>query len=98
MPEVVFFGGTVPSPVVDGCYQMIDAAEGMLVVGSSLSVYSGLRFCRYAVNQEKPLIILNQGQTRADDLCTHKFSHSPFTLMAQCADHFLSQEQETLHG
>jgi NAD-dependent SIR2 family protein deacetylase len=98
MPEVVFFGGTVPSPVVDGCYQMIDAAEGMLVVGSSLSVYSGLRFCRYAVNQGKPLIILNKGQTRADDLCTHKFSHSPFTLMAQCADHFLSQEQETLHG
>ena len=98
MPEVVFFGGTVPRPVVDECYQMIDAAEGMLVVGSSLSVYSGLRFCRYAVNQEKPLIILNQGQTRADDLCTHKFSHSPFTLMAQCADHFLSQEQETLHG
>jgi len=98
MPEVVFFGGTVPSPVVDGCYQMIDAAEGMLVIGSSLSVYSGLRFCRYAVNQGKPLIILNQGQTRADGLCTHKFSHSPFTLVAQCADYFLSQEQETLHG
>ena len=98
MPEVVFFGGTVPGPVVDECYQMIDAAEGMLVVGSSLSVYSGLRFCRYAVNQGKPLIILNQGQTRADDLCTHKFSHSPFTLMAECADYLLSQEQEALHG
>ena len=86
MPQVVFFGGTVPGPVVDECYQMIDASEGMLVVGSSLSVYSGLRFCRYAVDQGKPLIILNQGQTRADDLCTHKFSGSPFTLMAQCAD------------
>ena len=98
MPEVVFFGGTVPGPVVDECNQMIDAAEGMLIVGSSLSVYSGLRFCRYAVNQGKPLIILNQGQTRADDLCTHKFSHSPFTLMAECADYLLSQEQEALHG
>ena len=50
MPEVVFFGGTVPRPIVDECYQMIDASEGMLVIGSSLSVYSGLRFCRYAVN------------------------------------------------
>ena len=70
VPEVVFFGGTVPGLVVDECYQMIDAAEGMLVVGSSLSVYSGLRFCRYTVGQGKPLIILNQGQTRADDLCT----------------------------
>ena len=98
MPEVVFFGGTVPGPVVDECYQMIDASEGMLVIGSSLSVYSGLRFCRYAVDQGKPLIILNQGQTRADDLCTHKFSSSPFTVMAQCADYFLFNKQEPLHG
>jgi NAD-dependent SIR2 family protein deacetylase len=98
MPEVVFFGGTVPGRVVDKCYQMIDAAEGMLVVGSSLSVYSGLRFCRYAVDQGKPLVILNQGQTRADDICTHKFSRSPFTLMAQCADYLLFNKQEPLHG
>ena len=98
MPEVVFFGGTVPGLVVDECYQMIDAAEGMLVVGSSLSVYSGLRFCRYTVGQGKPLIILNQGQTRADDLCTSKFSSSPFTLMAQCADAFLTNGQEPRHG
>jgi NAD-dependent SIR2 family protein deacetylase len=98
MPEVVFFGGTVPGPVVDKCYQMIDAAQGMLVIGSSLSVYSGLRFCRYAVDQGKPLVILNQGQTRADDICTHKFSRSPFTLMAQCADYLLFNKQEPLHG
>ena len=98
MPEVVFFGGTVPGPVVDECYQMIDAAEGMLVVGSSLSVYSGLRFCRYAIDQGKPLIILNQGQTRADDLCTRKFSDTPFALMAECADAFLTKEQELCHG
>ena len=98
MPEVVFFGGRVPGPVVDECYQVVDAAEGMLVIGSSLSVYSGLRFCRYAVDQGKPLIILNQGQTRADDLCTHKFSSEPFTLMAECADAFLIQKQEPCHG
>ena len=98
MPEVVFFGGTVPGPVVDECYQMIDAAEGMLVVGSSLSVYSGLRFCRYAVDQGKPLIILNQGQTRADDLCTRKFSDTPFALMAECAQALLTKEQELCHG
>ena len=98
MPEVVFFGGTVPGPVVDECYQMIDAAEGMLVVGSSLSVYSGLRFCRYAVDQGKPLIILNQGQTRADDLCTRKFSDTPFALIAECADAFLTKEKELCHG
>ena len=98
MPEVVFFGGTVPRPIVDECYQMIDASEGMLVIGSSLSVYSGLRFCRYAVDQGRPLIILNQGQTRADDFCTRKFSDTPFALMAQCADAFLKNEQEPCHG
>ena len=98
MPEVVFFGGTVPGPVVDKCYQMIDASEGMLVIGSSLSVFSGLRFCRYAVDQDKPLIILNQGQTRADNICTRKFSSAPFALMAECADAFLTNEQEPCHG
>ena len=98
MPEVVFFGGTVPRPIVDECYQMIDASEGMLVIGSSLSVYSGLRFCRYAVDQGRPLIILNQGQTRADDFCTRKFSDTPFVLMAQCANAFLKNEQEPCHG
>jgi len=98
MPEVVFFGGTVPRPIVDECYQIIDASKGMLVIGSSLSVYSGLRFCRYAVDQEKPLIILNQGETRADDFCTHKFSDAPFALMAECADAFLKNEQEACHG
>lgn len=98
MPEVVFFGGTVPRPIVDECYQMIDSSEGMLVIGSSLSVYSGLRFCRYAVDQGRPLIILNKGQTRADDFCTRKFSDTPFALMAQCADAFLKNEQEPCHG
>ena len=101
MPEVVFFGGTVPRPIVDECYEMIDVSQGMLVVGSSLSVYSGLRFCRYAVDQGKPLIILNQGQTRADDICTHKFSEEPFALMAECADLFITNftnKQEPCHG
>ena len=98
MPEVVFFGGTVPGQVVDDCYRMIDASEGVMVIGSSLSVYSGLRFCRYAVDKGKPLIILNQGQTRADDLCTRKFSNSPFTLLAECADALLTNEQEPCHG
>ena len=98
MPKVVFFGGTVPRPIVDECYQMIYASEGMLVIGSSLSVYSGLRFCRYAVDQGRPLIILNQGQTRADNFCTRKFSDTPFALMAQSADAFLKNEQEPRHG
>ena len=67
-----------PLDRVQACYQMIDEAEGLLVIGSSLSVYSGFRFCRYAIQQGKPLIILNAGQTRADELCVRKFDDDPF--------------------
>lgn len=98
MPDVVFFGGTVPKPTVEACYQLIDASQGMMVLGSSLSVYSGLRFCRYAAERGKPLIILNEGQTRADDLCWHKYDTEPFSLLAECAHHLRHAAQEPLHG
>jgi NAD-dependent SIR2 family protein deacetylase len=85
-PDVVFFGGTVPKSTVTQCHALIDQSEGLLVVGSSLSVYSGFRFCRYCAQQNKPVVILNQGKTRADELCLHRFSTEPFTLLQQCAD------------
>ena len=85
-PDVVFFGGTVPKSTVALCHALIDQSEGLLVVGSSLSVYSGFRFCRYIAQQNKPVVILNQGKTRADDLSLHRFSEAPFTLLQQCAD------------
>ena len=92
-------GWTMPPgyPNYSGTWIEVTGTEGMLVIGSSLSVYSGLRFCRYAVDQGRPLIILNQGQTRADNFCTRKFSDTPFALMAQSADAFLKNEQEPRH-
>ncbi len=98
MPEVVFFGGTVPSSTVQASYELIDESAGMIVLGSSLSVYSGLRFCRYAVGKGKPLIILNQGHTRADDLCQQKFDIEPFSLLAQCTKQMVHAHQERLNG
>ena len=47
---------------------LVDAAEALVVAGSSLTVMSGLRFARHAVRQGKPLVIVNHGPTRADDL------------------------------
>jgi NAD-dependent SIR2 family protein deacetylase len=70
----------------------------MLVLGSSLSVYSGLRFCRYATGKGKPLIILNQGHTRADDICQRKFDVEPFALLAECTQHLAQAHQERLNG
>lgn len=72
MPDVVFFGGTVPRERVERVRSAIDRAGALLVVGSSLMVYSGFRFCRQVVAAEKPLLIVNRGATRADELATLK--------------------------
>jgi len=69
-PEVVFFGGNVARPVVEASYAVVDDAGALLVVGSSLTVFSGLRFVRRAHEQNKPVAILNLGETRGDPLAT----------------------------
>ncbi len=71
-PHVVFFGENVPRPRVEQCYAAIDAADALLVAGSSLTVMSGLRFVRYAARAGLPVVILNRGATRGDDLATVK--------------------------
>jgi NAD-dependent SIR2 family protein deacetylase len=68
-PAVVFFGENVPPARVQRAFALCDAADGLLVVGSSLEVYSGLRFVRrVAVERDKPVAILNVGPTRGDAL------------------------------
>jgi len=74
MPDVVFFGGTVPKQRVAACMQALEKADALLVIGSSLQVYSGFRFCRRAVELGKPLAIINPGSTRADGLANLKLS------------------------
>lgn len=66
-PDVVFFGESVPRPRVQRCVDLVDAARGLLVLGSSLSVMSGLRFVRQSAKAGKPVAIVNQGATRGDD-------------------------------
>jgi len=65
-PDVVFFGENVPRERVQQCYAHVDEARALLVLGSSLTVMSGLRFVRYAAKTGKPIAIVNQGQTRGD--------------------------------
>jgi len=64
-PHVVMFGETVVPEKVDACYAVVDAAEMLLVVGTSLQVQSGLRFVRRAYGR-KPIAIVNRGRTRGD--------------------------------
>ena len=68
----MFFGENVPKDRVQRCYAAIDEADALLVVGSSLTVMSGLRFVRYAAKAGLPVVIVNRGVTRGDDLATVK--------------------------
>ena len=67
MPDVVFFGGSVARPTLDAAWAAFDLAEVLLVVGSSLTVFSGYRFVRRAAERGVPVAILNQGPTRGDE-------------------------------
>lgn len=71
-PDVVFFGESVPSDRVEHAMTALDQAEALLVAGTSLSVNSGLRFVRRAVRSGKPVIIVNQGPTKGDELASIK--------------------------
>lgn len=69
-PDVVFFGENVPRERVARAYAMVDAAAALLVAGSSLTVMSGLRFVRHAHKAGVPVVIVNRGATRGDELAT----------------------------
>lgn len=78
-PDVVFFGENVPKDRVERCYAWVAEAEALVVLGSSLQVMSGLRFVKAAHQRGIPIVIVNRGTTRGDDLATYK-------LDAGCAE------------
>ncbi|XP_077917026.1 NAD-dependent protein lipoamidase sirtuin-4, mitochondrial isoform X2 [Halichoerus grypus] len=71
-PDVVFFGDTVNPDKVDFVRRRVKEADSLLVVGSSLQVYSGYRFILTAREKQLPIAILNIGPTRSDDLACLK--------------------------
>jgi NAD-dependent SIR2 family protein deacetylase len=71
-PDVVFFGENVPRSRVDACYALVEGARSLLVLGSSLTVMSGLRFVRRAAALDIPVAIVNLGATRGDPLASVK--------------------------
>ncbi len=78
-PDVVFFGEAVPRDRVDLAFAAVKSADAMLIVGSSLMVYSGYRFAEAAAAAGKPIAAVNLGRTRADHLLTLK-------LQVSCAE------------
>ncbi|MEX0738928.1 MAG: NAD-dependent protein deacetylase [Pseudohongiella sp.] len=81
-PDVVFFGDNVPRPRVDKVFDTLAHSRGLLVIGSSLMVFSGFRFARQAHQVGTPIAILTQGRTRADDLASVKFDAPIAPLLA----------------
>ncbi|MFL6156062.1 MAG: NAD-dependent protein deacetylase [Marmoricola sp.] len=71
-PDVTFFGENVPVDRVRRCQQLVDDAEALVVLGSSLHVFSGRRFVKQAHQRDIPVVIVNRGPTRGDDLATLK--------------------------
>lgn len=71
-PAVVFFGENVPKSRVEEAYLALADSDALLVVGSSLMVFSGYRFARRATDLGKPVVVLNNGLTRADALAALK--------------------------
>lgn len=78
-PDVVFFGENVPRERVDATFAALAASDGLLVVGSSLMVYSGFRFAVAAQERGLPIAVLTQGRTRADPL-------APLKIEAPCGE------------
>lgn len=86
-PDVVFFGENVPVERVQRCYAAVDSLAdlggALLVAGSSLTVMSGFRFVRRAAQLGVPVVIVNRGATRGDDLATYKLDMGCSQFLAE---------------
>ncbi len=71
-PDVVFFGENVAAAVLADAWRLLDEATALLVLGTSLEVYSGRRFVIAAQQRRLPIVLVNRGPGRADDLVTVK--------------------------
>jgi NAD-dependent SIR2 family protein deacetylase len=85
-PDVVFFGENVPRERVDRAFAGVANADAMLIVGSSLMVYSGFRFAEAAAAAGKPIAAINLGRTRADHLIELKISEPIDPVLSALAD------------
>lgn len=84
-PEIVYFGENVPKARVAEAFALVDAADALLVAGSSLTVMSGLRFVRHAAKAGMPVVIVNRGATRGDPLATVKIDAGTSPVLAELA-------------
>jgi NAD-dependent SIR2 family protein deacetylase len=85
-PDVVFFGESVPRERVTAALEAVERADAVLVIGSSLMVYSGYRFAHAASKAGKPIAAVNLGRTRADELLALKVNQPCVAALAFLLD------------
>ncbi len=73
-PNVVFYGDSVPRSIVDEAYAWVDEADAVLVLGSSLMVFSSFRFVRHAHQRGVPIAAINRGKMRGEELLDFKLA------------------------
>lgn len=93
-PDIVYFGEAVPKPRVEQSFSIVEEAEALLVVGSSLTVMSGLRFARRAAKSDRPVVIINRGPTRADDIATLTVNAGSSAVLEALADALAPQSMQ----
>ena len=78
---MIFFGDNILVERTARALALAEHAEALLVVGSSLMVFSGYRFCKLAAAAGKPIAAINLGKTRADDLIGLKVEASAIEVL-----------------
>ena len=85
-PNVVFFGENVPKDRLARTWEVFALGALLLVVGSSLTVFSGRRFVLRAVQEQKPVVVANLGPTRADGIATYKLEERLGSMLPRLAE------------
>lgn len=88
-PDVTFFGENVRSSVRKAAEQAIHECDALLVVGTTLATHSAFRLVRDAIAAAKPVVLVNRGPTRADDIVEDRLGVSCAEVMPAVADHML---------
>jgi NAD-dependent deacetylase sirtuin 4 len=89
-PKVIFFGESIPQDIHVAAESMVHQSQAILCIGTSLSTYSGYRLVRLAKELGKPIGLLTDGATRADDICTFKASVRCMPVLERVASNLLS--------
>ena len=85
-PNVVFFGEGVPRLTLNAAFAQYERCDALLVLGSSLAVFSGYRFVRRARQDRKPIFVINVGPTRADEVAQMKVTGTAGAVMSRLAE------------